>query len=60
MAKNLTAWRNGVETPWLKDAPVNLLLQTLKDLERTYKKFFAKRVDFPRFKKQGQRDSFVS
>lgn len=34
------------------------LQQTLKDLERAYSNFFAKRADFPRFKKKGQRDSF--
>ncbi|MDF1486708.1 transposase, partial [Ramlibacter sp. H39-3-26] len=32
--------------------------QTLKDLERAYANFFAKRADFPRFKKKGQSDSF--
>ena len=32
--------------------------QTLKDLERAYSNFFAKRADFPRFKKKGQSDSF--
>jgi putative transposase len=34
MAKHLTEWRNGVETPWLKDAPVHPLQHALKDLER--------------------------
>ncbi|MGV8919336.1 MAG: RNA-guided endonuclease InsQ/TnpB family protein [Pseudomonas sp.] len=58
MAKRLTAWRNGPETPWLKDAPVHPLQQTLKDLERAYKNFFEKRADFPRFKKKGLGDSF--
>lgn len=58
MAKELTGWRNGGETPWLKDAPVHPLQHALKDLERAYKHFFAKRADFPRFKKKGQRDSF--
>lgn len=32
--------------------------QTLKDLERAYTNFFAKRADFPRFKKKGLSDSF--
>ena len=32
--------------------------QTLKDLERAYSNFFAKRADFPRFKKKGCSDSF--
>ncbi|HCH0514140.1 TPA: transposase [Pseudomonas aeruginosa] len=58
LCKKLTAWRNGPETPWLKDAPVHPLQQTLKDLERAYSNFFAKRADLPCFKKKGQRDSF--
>lgn len=58
LCKELTAWRNGSETPWLADAPVHPLQQTLKDLERAYANFFAKRADFPRFKKKGQSDSF--
>ena len=58
LCKLLTEWRNGPETPWLADAPVHPLQQTLKDLERAYANFFAKRADFPRFKKKGQRDSF--
>ncbi|AOY97600.1 cytosine methyltransferase (plasmid) [Cupriavidus sp. USMAA2-4] len=58
MAKQLTAWRNGAETPWLKDAPVHPLQHALKDLERAYKNFFAKRAAFPKFGKRGRRDSF--
>lgn len=37
MAKQLTEWPNGSETPWLKD------------LDRAYKNFFAKRAAFPKF-----------
>ncbi len=33
MAKHLTAWRNGTETPWLKDSPVHPLQHALRDLE---------------------------
>ncbi|HAK8503874.1 TPA: transposase [Salmonella enterica] len=58
LCKLLTEWRNGPETPWLADAPVHPLQQTLKDLERAYANFFAKRADFPSFKKKGQSDSF--
>lgn len=58
LCKELTQWRNSTKTPWLADAPVHPLQQTLKDLERAYANFFAKRADFPRFKKKGQRDSF--
>jgi putative transposase len=58
LCKLLTDWRNGTETPWLKDAPTHPLQQALKNLERAYANFFAKRADFPRFKKRGQGDSF--
>ncbi len=58
LCKLLTEWRNSTETAWLSDAPVHPLQQTLKDLERAYSNFFAKRADFPRFKKKGQSDSF--
>ena len=58
MAKHLTEWRNGSETPWLKDAPVHPLQHALKDLDRAYKNFFAKRAAFPRFKRKGRSESF--
>ena len=58
LCKLLTEWRNSMETAWLADAPVHPLQQTLKDLERAYSNFFAKRADFPRFKKKGQSESF--
>ena len=58
LSKLLTEWRNSQDTAWLADAPVHPLQQTLKDLERAYSNFFAKRADFPRFKKKGQHDSF--
>lgn len=58
MAKQLTAWRNSAETGWLSDAPVHPLQRALKDLELAYKNFFAKRAEFPRFKKKGMGDSF--
>ena len=58
LCKLLTDWRNSEETVWLADAPVHPLQQSLKDLERAYANFFAKRAAFPRFKKKGQSDSF--
>ncbi len=58
LCKLLTQWRNGTDTPWLADAPTHPLQQTLKDLERAYTNFFAKRAEFPRFKRKGQGDSF--
>ena len=58
MAKHLTQWRNSAQTPWLKDAPVHPLQHALKDLERAYQSFFAKRAGFPRFKRKGCGESF--
>jgi len=58
LCKLLTEWRNSAEPAWLADAPIHPLQQKLKDLERAYANFFAKRADFPRFKKKGQGDSF--
>ena len=58
LCKLLTRWRSNTETSWLKDAPTHPLQQALKDLERAYTNFFAKRADFPCFKKKGQHDSF--
>jgi putative transposase len=58
MAKQLTGWRNGIETPWLKEAPCHSLQHALKDLERAFKNFFAKRAGFPRFKRKSNGGSF--
>jgi putative transposase len=58
LCKLLTEWRNSAETAWLADAPIHPLQQKLKDLERAYSNFFAKRADFPRFRKKGRSDSF--
>ena len=58
LCKALTTWRNAKETAWLALAPVHPLQQTLKDLERAYTNFFAKRANFPRFKKKSMGDSF--
>lgn len=58
MAKHLTVWRNALDTSWLSESPCHPLQQTLKDLEKAYKNFFAKRADFPQFKKKGHGDRF--
>jgi putative transposase len=56
IANLLPSWK--IKYPWLKDAPSQALQHSLKDLERAYKNFFAKRADFPRFKKKGLSSSF--
>src|SRR6202790_1618557 len=58
LCKLLTQWRNGTETPWLAEAPTHPLQQALKDLERAYQNFFARRAHFPRFKRKGQCERF--
>lgn len=58
LCKALTGWRNAADTEWLSEAPTHPLQQALKDLERAYTNFFAKRAEFPRFKKKGRGDSF--
>ena len=58
MAANLPIWKREAGTEWLKDTPSQALQNALKDLERAYTNFFAKRADFPRFKKKGSGDSF--
>ncbi len=55
IANRLPEWK--AELPWLKDAPSQTLQQSLKNLESSFRNFFAKRTDFPRFKKKGQSDS---
>ena len=42
----------------LKDCHSQVLQQALKDLEASFKNFFAKRSDFPKFKRKGEKDSF--
>jgi putative transposase len=58
LAKALTTWKQSPETAWLAKAPSQSLQQALKDLERAYANFFAKRSGFPRFKKRGRKDTF--
>ena len=58
LCRQLTEWRHNPDTAWLADAPVHPLQQALKDLERAYANFFARRADFPRFRKKGQHDRF--
>jgi len=56
MAKHLTAWRHDPQTPWLSEAPCHPLQHALRDLEKAYQNFFARRTDFPRFKRKGVGD----
>ena len=58
LCKELTQWKLDSATEWLAETPSQALQQSLKDLDRAYTNFFAKRAGFPRFKKKGVSDSF--
>ncbi len=58
LCKHLIEWKAEPNTAWLKGTPSQALQQSLKDLERAYANFFARRAEFPRFKKKGFSDSF--
>ena len=52
----LPVWKK--ELPWLKDCNAQVLQQSLKDLEASFKNFFAKLANFPKFKRKGNKESF--
>jgi len=54
----LKEWKAQPATAWLCESPAQSLQQRLKDLERAYANFFAKRAAFPRPKKKGRSDSY--
>ena len=58
LAKLLPEWKKSPDTLWLSESPSQTLQQALKNLESSFRNFFAKRTDFPKFKKRGQSDSF--
>ena len=58
LAGLLRDWKKEDDTSFLSEAHSQILQQSLKDLDRAYKNFFAKRASFPRFKKKGLHDSF--
>ena len=58
MAGLLPIWKREAGMEWLKNAPSQSLQHALKDLEKAYKNYFAKRTEFPRFKRKGSGDSF--
>ena len=58
LANLLPTWKNDTDTLWLSESPSQTLQQALKNLESSFRNFFAKRTDFPKFKKRGQSDSF--
>ena len=58
VANLLPVWKKDKAFAWLKECHSQVLQQSLKDLERAFQNFFAKRTDFPKFKCKGDKDSF--
>ena len=56
IANLLPEWKH--ELTWLKDYHSQVLQQSIKDLDKAFENFFAKRVNFPNFKCKGEKDSF--
>ena len=56
IADLLPEWRR--EFTWLKDCHSQVLQQSIKDLAKAFDNFFAKRANFPKFKCNGEKDSF--
>ncbi len=56
VANLLPAWKSTF--PFLTLCHSQVLQQSLKDLEGSFRNFFHKRADFPKFKKKGTKDSF--
>ena len=54
IANLLPEWKR--ELVWLKDCHSQVLQQSLKDLESSFKNFFAKRANFPKFKNHFRRN----
>lgn len=58
LCKALRDWKKEDDTSFLSEAHSQILQQALKDLDKAYKNFFAKRANFPRFKRKGVHDAF--
>ncbi len=54
LSLELTALKKQEATVWLKEADSQLLQQSLKDLDKAFQGFFAKRACFPKFKSRNK------
>ena len=50
LSRWLTQWKRTVGHEWLAGVPATCLTQTLRDQDRAFSNFFAKRARYPRFK----------
>ena len=52
ISRMLTQWKKTPDHEWLAAVPATALTQTLRDLDRAFTNFFAKRAQYPRIKKR--------
>ena len=52
ISRMLTQWKKTPEHEWLAAVPATALTQTLRDLDRAFTNFFAKRAQYPRIRKR--------
>ena len=52
ISRMLTQWKKTPKHEWLAAIPATALTQTLRDLDRAFTNFFAKRAQYPRIKKR--------
>ncbi len=57
LSRELTALKRAPETAWLADLPREPFNQVLRDQERAFANFFAKRARHPRFRRRGGKAS---
>ena len=57
LSRWLTQWKHTSGHEWLGEVPATALAQCLRDQDRAFSGFFAKRVRYPRFKAKGGRQS---
>lgn len=50
LAKELTVLKQQEETKWLNECSINVLQQSLRNLDNAFTRFFKAKADFPRFK----------
>ena len=57
LSRWLTQWKRTAGHAWLAEVPTTALTQCLRDQDRAFRRFFAKRARYPRFKAKSGRQS---
>lgn len=57
VGKQLTQLKRDPNFAWMNDVPSDVYGQKLRDLDRAFSNFFAKRAKYPRFRKRGHAES---